>query len=145
MLVRQQPNRQRLRLSAVCRRRIQSSRLICVSFAALLIAVSVLSLSPGPVQADGVAHIDTDVLNLRDGPGTWANVVTKMWQGEAVDIYSGPTDDGWYEVAITASGVGPTADISRSTAMAVGPTIRVVAIAVGLVGLESRLGSIPIA
>lgn len=69
-----------------------------VSLAAMLVALTLLSLSPTQAKADGVGYIDTDVLNLRDGPGTWANVITEMWQGEAVDIYSGPTDDGWYEV-----------------------------------------------
>jgi uncharacterized protein YgiM (DUF1202 family) len=98
MLVGQQPNRQRSRLSAVCRRRATSGRWISVLVAALIVVSMVLALSPAPVRADGIAYIDTDVLNLRDGPGTWANVVTQMWQGDAVDIYSGPTDDGWYEV-----------------------------------------------
>lgn len=98
MLVGHQPCRQRLLLSVVCRRRMPGSRWLNVSLAALLVALTLLSLSSSQVRADGVAYIDTDVLNLRDGPGTWANVITQMWQGEALDIYSGPTDDGWYEV-----------------------------------------------
>jgi uncharacterized protein YgiM (DUF1202 family) len=98
MLVRQQPNRQRSFLSVICRRWTKSGRWINAFVAALIVVSTVLSLSPAPVRADGIAYIDTDVLNLRDEPGTWGNIITQMWQGEAVDIYSGPTDDGWYEV-----------------------------------------------
>jgi uncharacterized protein YgiM (DUF1202 family) len=43
-------------------------------------------------------YVDTDVLNLRDDAGTWANVIDKMYQGEPVTVLAGPTDDGWYEV-----------------------------------------------
>ena len=65
----------------------------------LLVAILALSLSPMSVRGAGYAYVDTDVLNLRDGAGTWANVIDKMWQGEPVDILDGPTDDGWYQVS----------------------------------------------
>ncbi len=65
----------------------------------LLIAILALTLSPLPVRGASYAYVDTDELNLRDGPGTWANVQNKMWQGEPVDIIDGPTDDGWYQVS----------------------------------------------
>ncbi|HEY7036458.1 MAG TPA: SH3 domain-containing protein [Thermomicrobiales bacterium] len=66
---------------------------------ALLVATIAMTLSPATARADGSAYVDTDVLNLRDGPGTWANVIDQMWQGESIDVLDGPTDDGWYEVS----------------------------------------------
>ena len=48
-------------------------------------------------KADSAATID-DVLNLRDGAGTWAGVIDLMWQGEPVTVLDGPTGDGWYYV-----------------------------------------------
>jgi uncharacterized protein YraI len=65
----------------------------------LAVAIVALTLSPPAARADGSAYVDTDVLNLRDGPGTWANVIDKMYQGEAIDVLDGPTDDGWYQVS----------------------------------------------
>ena len=65
----------------------------------LLVAILALTLSPMSVRGAGYAYVDTDVLNLRDGAGTWANVIDKMWQGEPVDILDGPTEDGWYQVS----------------------------------------------
>jgi len=38
------------------------------------------------------------VLNLRDGAGTWAEVIDRMYQDEHVTVLDGPTDDGWYYV-----------------------------------------------
>jgi uncharacterized protein YraI len=70
-----------------------------LSAVALLFAIMALALSPFTARGDGNAYVNTDVLNLRDGPGTWANVQDTMWQGEPVDILDGPTDDGWYQVS----------------------------------------------
>lgn len=64
---------------------------------ALLLAATSL-LSPGIAGAQSSGYVDTDVLNLRSGPGLWADVVTTMWQGDAVSVLDGPTSDGWYEV-----------------------------------------------
>jgi hypothetical protein len=51
------------------------------------------------VRAAELGTVATDVLNLRDAPGTWGDVLTTMVWGETVEILSGPTDDGWYELA----------------------------------------------
>jgi uncharacterized protein YgiM (DUF1202 family) len=66
---------------------------------ALLVAIMALALSPLTARGADSAYVDTDVLNLRDGPGTSANVIDTMSQGEAVDILDGPTGDGWYQVS----------------------------------------------
>jgi uncharacterized protein YraI len=80
--------------ASIARRRFGS-----LSAMALLVAILALTLSPLSVRGVGSAYVDTDVLNLRDGPGTWANVLNTMWQGEPVDILDGPTEDGWYQVS----------------------------------------------
>src|SRR5579884_1539857 len=41
---------------------------------ALLLA-TIAAVLPGAARADSGATVATDVLNLRDGPGTWANVI----------------------------------------------------------------------
>jgi uncharacterized protein YgiM (DUF1202 family) len=64
---------------------------------ALLIALSTLLL-PQTARGHGGATVTTDLLNLRSGPGTWAEIINQMWQGEVVDILDGPTEDGWYQV-----------------------------------------------
>jgi hypothetical protein len=57
-----------------------------------------IALQPTSVGAYSDGYVDTDVLNLRDGPGTWAPVISQMWQGEYVGVLDGPTADGWYYV-----------------------------------------------
>lgn len=95
MLVWGKPRRlgRRLRLANVTCRWWNS-----LSVAALLIAFAAMALMPQTTRGAGDAYVDTDVLNLRDGPGTWASVIDKMWQGESLNVLDGPTDDGWYEV-----------------------------------------------
>ncbi|MBX3070299.1 MAG: SH3 domain-containing protein [Thermomicrobiales bacterium] len=51
---------------------------------------------PAGAWSDG--WIATDVLNLREEPGTWAGILDQMWDGEYVGVLDGPTDDGWYLV-----------------------------------------------
>lgn len=77
---------------------VASYRWVCLSALALMVAMMVTTVSPPTVQGDSVAYVDTDVLNLRAEPGTWADILDKMWQGESVDVVDGPTDDGWYQV-----------------------------------------------
>jgi uncharacterized protein YgiM (DUF1202 family) len=48
--------------------------------------------------AESAGYINTDVLNLREEPGTWASILNQMWDGESVTVLDGPTDDGWYLV-----------------------------------------------
>lgn len=69
-------------------------------FVALVLAIG-LNTNNARAYADG--YVDTDVLNLRDGPGTWASVVTQMWQGEYVGVLDGPNGDGWYQVEYQGS------------------------------------------
>lgn len=75
-------------------------RTTSIVFAALMLAAMLVTvLGPERAQAEGWAEIDTDVLNLRSEPGTWAEVLDLMWQGDGVDILDGPTEDGWYYVS----------------------------------------------
>lgn len=63
-----------------------------------LVALLALLMPSADVAAASDGYVDTDVLNLREAPGTETAVLAIMWQGEAVAIYDGPTDDGWYQV-----------------------------------------------
>lgn len=54
--------------------------------------------SPAPAAAASAGYVDTDVLNLRTEPGTWATVLDKMWYGSYITVLDGPTGDGWYYV-----------------------------------------------
>lgn len=69
-----------------------------VGLIALLFATA-LVVAPPAARADGDAVVNTDVLNLRDGPGLDASIIDKMYDGDSVAILDGPTDDGWYEVS----------------------------------------------
>lgn len=51
-----------------------------------------------PVRAYSDGWIATDVLNLREEPGTWAPILDQMWQGAYVGVLDGPTEEGWYLV-----------------------------------------------
>ncbi|MEA2586576.1 MAG: hypothetical protein QOF33_4661 [Thermomicrobiales bacterium] len=101
MLVWGKPRRPQLGTLALCARCLREScgRWGSLSAVAILVAIMALALTPHSARGDGIAYVNTDVLNLRDGPGTWAGVLNTMWQGEAVDVLDGPTDDGWYQVS----------------------------------------------
>ncbi len=75
-------------------RRWTYSMLAGVALFALLAIVS----TSGRVAAASDGYIDTDVLNLREAPGTESSVLAVMWQGDYVAVYDGPTDGGWYQV-----------------------------------------------
>lgn len=76
-------------------RQPSSIRLVSL-VAALLIVFGLFAAFPAHQAAASSSWIDTDVLNLRDGPGVWAEVIDKMWQDEPVTVLDGPTEDGWY-------------------------------------------------
>jgi hypothetical protein len=59
----------------------------------------IAGIGPLHASASSWAAIDTDVLNLRSDPGTWGEVLDRMWYGDGVDILDGPTEDGWYYVS----------------------------------------------
>jgi uncharacterized protein YraI len=99
MLVWGKPRRPGWRLRFAGRRHVADRGRGRLGAAALLIALLALTLSPQAGRGEAVAVVNTDVLNLRAGPGTWADVIDKMWQGDVVDVLDGPTDDGWYEVS----------------------------------------------
>lgn len=64
-----------------------------------LILPALIAVSPQRhAAAESPGSINTDVLNLREEPGTWATILNKMYQGEYVTVLDGPTDDGWYKV-----------------------------------------------
>jgi uncharacterized protein YraI len=66
---------------------------------ALIFVLAFAALTAQEAHGESSAFVNTDVLNLRDGPGTWATIVNQMWQGEPVTILDGPTSDGWYQVS----------------------------------------------
>jgi hypothetical protein len=66
--------------------------------AGMLLASMFAAAAPQAARADSYDHIATDELNLRDGPGTWANVIDHMWNGELITVLDGPTGDNWYYV-----------------------------------------------
>lgn len=75
------------------------SRLSFLVLAGMAFAAVLTLFSPAThVAAASDGSIDTDVLNLRDSPGTDGAILTQMWQGEYVAVLDGPTDDGWYQV-----------------------------------------------
>ncbi len=81
--------------------RQRSSRVLGATSIALIVvaAASVAFVGrPTKVAAGTAATVTTDVLNLRVSPGPWAPVITQMRWGDRVDVYWGPSDDGWYEV-----------------------------------------------
>lgn len=77
--------------------------LAALAFGAALLAA--VLLAPGEARAGEGATVTASALNLRSGPGTWATAFAVLGTGEWVEILSGPTDGGWYEVSTTA-GVG---------------------------------------
>lgn len=60
--------------------------------------VAGLLVNAQPVSAYSDGWIATDVLNLREEPGTWSGIIDQMWSGEYVGVLDGPTGDGWYQV-----------------------------------------------
>lgn len=66
--------------------------------AGLLLASIFAAAAPQGARADTYDHIATDELNLRSGPGTWADVIDHMYNGELITVLDGPTADNWYQV-----------------------------------------------
>ncbi len=69
-----------------------------VALVAAVLAWSMLFGQPANVAAGTAATVATDVLSLRAAPGLWAPVISQLAWGYRVDIYWGPSDDGWYEI-----------------------------------------------
>lgn len=88
---------------------LASQRSSSISFARRSIVAMIAVLLVGMVGAFPTAqvhvaaasdgYVDTDVLNLRAGPGTDTAILAQMWAGEYVAVLDGPTSDGWYQVA----------------------------------------------
>jgi Bacterial SH3 domain/L,D-transpeptidase catalytic domain len=76
----------------------QPARVLAVCLLLVAVAVMAIGHSQNVAVASYTTTIDTDVLNLRDAPGTYGEVLTKMWEGEKVEVLDGPTEDGWYYV-----------------------------------------------
>ena len=83
--------------SAAVTRHPNRALAVFVLLVAVLIATGLTA--PSGTTASYAATINTDVLNLRDEPGTYGAVLAKMYQGEAVEVLDGPTEDGWYYVS----------------------------------------------
>lgn len=69
----------------------------------LIVLASLAVLPARDASAASDAYVSTDVLNLRDDAGTWANVITEMYFGEYVAVIDGPTGDGWYYIDYAGS------------------------------------------
>ena len=81
-----------------CPRRRYRSTLFVACAALVLGLVMSLGIGVGSASAYSDGYVNASVLNLRDGPGLWATVVNRMYDGEYVGVLDGPTDDGWYLV-----------------------------------------------
>ncbi|MGH2561902.1 MAG: SH3 domain-containing protein [Thermomicrobiales bacterium] len=66
---------------------------------ALLFALLSVLIAPQSAEAAGDSWVETDLLNLRAEPGTWAAVINQMPQGSPIEVLDGPTGDGWYQVS----------------------------------------------
>ena len=75
-----------------------SARPFQLLLAGMLLASIFAAAAPQGAKADASDHIATDELNLRDGPGTYANVIDHMWNGEPITVLDGPTDGNWYQI-----------------------------------------------
>lgn len=64
---------------------------------ALALAAAVLA-TPRDVAAGDLATVATDVLNVRSGATMDSPVITQVVWGEVLDVWWGPSDDGYYEV-----------------------------------------------
>ena len=60
--------------------------------------LTVLLGAPRDVAAGELATVATDVLNVRSGPTGDAPVITQAAWGEVLDVWWGPSDEGYYEV-----------------------------------------------
>jgi hypothetical protein len=76
---------------------------IRLAVALTIVLAIVMGSGARPAAAYSDAWIATDVLNLREEPGTWAGIIDQMWDGEYVGVLDGPTDDGWYMVEYQGS------------------------------------------
>lgn len=74
------------------------STIVRIAALAAVLAAVIAPFSAQPAAASHKSYVDTDVLNLRDDAGTWANIITQMYQDETVTVLDGPTDDGWYYI-----------------------------------------------
>jgi hypothetical protein len=65
---------------------IASNRVVHFVLGSLLVLSIVAALPQRPVSAASAGSVNTDVLNLRDDAGTWANIILQMTQGEYVTV-----------------------------------------------------------
>lgn len=82
-------------------------RTLVVSLVVLSALMGAVGPRPLPVDAAEGAHVATDVLNVRDEPGTWGAVLDQLVWGEWVEVLDGPTWDNWYYIGYWG-GVGWT-------------------------------------
>lgn len=81
----------------VCRA-VGVSPVVRIAAVAMLLTMLMGALPVRRAAAASDSYVNTDVLNLRDDAGTWANIIDKMYQDEPVTVLDGPTGDGWYYV-----------------------------------------------
>jgi hypothetical protein len=77
----------------------QPAGFLVAALVLLAVVLPHVNFGPNIASASYTTTIDTDVLNLRAEPGTRAEVLTKMRQGEEVYVLDGPTEDGWYYIS----------------------------------------------
>ena len=66
--------------------------------AAVVVAIAIAVVAPAGAQAQESVSVAAPQLNLRAEPGTWAQVIGQLWQGERLALLAGPTPDDWYQV-----------------------------------------------
>lgn len=59
--------------------------------------------SPAEAQALPVSYVNTNSLNVREGPSTDTVVVGRLSRGEAVSVVS--EQDGWYRIKLEGDGI----------------------------------------
>lgn len=75
------------------------SRLLLAAVAIVLALVgAVASDQPSPVAAATGAVVEAGPLTLRAEPDAWGVAVGELWHGAWVEILSGPTWNGWYQL-----------------------------------------------
>jgi rubrerythrin len=64
-------------------------------------SIPTATLTPTP-QPIGVATVKGDTVNVRAGPGTNYDVVTKVSKGDKLSVYARNDDGGWLQVSVDA-------------------------------------------
>ena len=70
----------------------------------LVVAALLVGMRPGAVDGAWTAVVSTDAVNVRAEPGAWSDLIGVLPGGEWVEVWRGPTGDGWYQIAYAGGG-----------------------------------------